>query len=147
MLAWPSVACTSCSGAPSSMACEPCACRSQCGEIAALTPALAAVRFTIPCTARAVSRPPLRLANTGSLAPASPRNVSSDRLTMIVSLTWADVLPRENDLVQLSILGKGEKPRQVLLPDTATTVCIGIKLPRYESLLRWCDHDTDPDRG
>src|SRR5215510_724953 len=69
------------------------------------------------------------------------------RVSEIASLTWADVLPRENDLVQLSILGKGEKPRQVLLPDTATTVCIGIKLPRYESLLRWCDHDTDPDRG
>jgi hypothetical protein len=47
-----------------------------------MTPALAAVRFTIPCTARAVSRPPLRLANTGSFAPASPRNVSSDRLTI-----------------------------------------------------------------
>ena len=39
------------------------------------------------------------------------------RVSEIVSLTWADVLPRENDLVQLSILGKGEKPRQVLLPD------------------------------
>jgi integrase/recombinase XerD len=39
------------------------------------------------------------------------------RVSEIVNLTWADVLPRENDLVQLSILGKGEKPRQVLLPD------------------------------
>src|SRR5262245_54979527 len=39
------------------------------------------------------------------------------RVSEIASLTWADVLPRENDLVQLSILGKGEKPRQVLSPD------------------------------
>jgi len=39
------------------------------------------------------------------------------RVSEIVNLTWADVLLRENDLVQLSILGKGEKPRQVLLPE------------------------------
>jgi hypothetical protein len=31
-------------------------------------------------------------------------------------LTWADVLPRD-DRVQLSILGKGGKVRQVLLPE------------------------------
>jgi hypothetical protein len=60
---------------PRSIACEPWACRSQCGDTASLMPALAAVRFTMPLTARSVSDPPLlRLAKTGSLTPASGGN-------------------------------------------------------------------------
>jgi len=39
------------------------------------------------------------------------------RVSELVNLCWADVLPREKDQVQLSIVGKGEKTRQVLLPD------------------------------
>jgi integrase/recombinase XerD len=38
------------------------------------------------------------------------------RVSETVSLTWADLLPRD-DRVQLSILGKGGKVRQVLLPE------------------------------
>ena len=38
------------------------------------------------------------------------------RVSETVSLTWADVLPRD-DRVQLSILGKGGKVRQVLIAE------------------------------
>jgi hypothetical protein len=44
--------CTSGSEAPRSMACEPCAWRSQCGDTASLMPAFLAVRLTMPLTAR-----------------------------------------------------------------------------------------------
>jgi integrase len=36
-------------------------------------------------------------------------------------------LPRENDLVQLSIFGKGEKPRQVLLPDVVSRSLLTLR--------------------
>ena len=39
------------------------------------------------------------------------------RVSELVNLCWSDVLPREKDQVQLSIVGKGENTRQVLLPD------------------------------
>ena len=51
MLPWPSVDCTSGSEAPRSMACEPCAWRSQCGDTASLMPAFLTVRLTTPLTA------------------------------------------------------------------------------------------------
>ena len=41
------------------------------------------------------------------------------RVSETVALAWADVLPRDNR-VQLSILGKGGKLRQVLLPDVVS---------------------------
>ena len=62
----PSVVCTSGREASRWIACEPWACRSQWGETASLIPALAAVRFTMPLTARSVSEPPLRLRKIGS---------------------------------------------------------------------------------
>jgi integrase len=37
-----------------------------------------------------------------------------------VALTWADVLTRDNGKVQLSILGKSDVARQVLLPETVS---------------------------
>ena len=49
------------------------------------------------------------------------------RVSEIVSLTWADVLPRENELVQLSIQGKGEKPRQVLLPEIVSRSLLTLR--------------------
>jgi hypothetical protein len=50
---------------------------------------LEAARLTMPLTARSVSRPPpLRLGNTGSLAPASPRSDRSERLTTWGNKTW-----------------------------------------------------------
>jgi integrase/recombinase XerD len=39
------------------------------------------------------------------------------RVSELVALSWADVLPRDEGRVQLSILGKGGKVRQVLLPE------------------------------
>lgn len=38
------------------------------------------------------------------------------RVSELVALTWANVTPRDNDRAQLSITGKGDKPREVLLP-------------------------------
>ena len=49
------------------------------------------------------------------------------RVSEIVNLTWSDVLPRDNDLVQLSIVGKGEKPRQVLLPDIVSCALLTLR--------------------
>jgi integrase/recombinase XerD len=42
-------------------------------------------------------------------------------------LSWADVLPRENDQVQLSILGNGGKQRQVLLPDIVSRSLLTLR--------------------
>jgi integrase/recombinase XerD len=49
------------------------------------------------------------------------------RVSELVGLSWADVLPRENDQVQLSILGKGGKLRQVLLPDIVSRTLLTLR--------------------
>src|SRR5687768_3297514 len=38
------------------------------------------------------------------------------RVSELASLTWGQVLPRETGEAQLAIVGKGDKPRNVLLP-------------------------------
>jgi site-specific recombinase XerD len=38
------------------------------------------------------------------------------RVSELVSLTWAQVIPRESGEAQLEVLGKGDKVRQVLIP-------------------------------
>ena len=38
------------------------------------------------------------------------------RVSELASLTWAQVIPRDNGETQLEILGKGDKVRQVLIP-------------------------------
>jgi integrase/recombinase XerD len=38
------------------------------------------------------------------------------RVSEIASLTWSQVIPRETGEVQLALVGKGDKPRHVLLP-------------------------------
>jgi integrase/recombinase XerD len=48
------------------------------------------------------------------------------RVSETVGLTWADVLPRD-DRVQLSILGKGGKVRQVLLPEIVSRALLSIR--------------------
>lgn len=48
------------------------------------------------------------------------------RVSETVALTWADVLPRDNR-VQLSILGKGGKVRQVLLPDVVSRLLLTLR--------------------
>jgi integrase/recombinase XerD len=39
------------------------------------------------------------------------------RVSELVALTWADVVERDGGRVQLSVLGKGHKRREVLLPE------------------------------
>ncbi len=48
------------------------------------------------------------------------------RVSETVALNWADVLPRDNR-VQLSILGKGGKVRQVLLPDVVSRLLLTLR--------------------
>ena len=48
------------------------------------------------------------------------------RVSETVSLTWADVLPRD-ERVQLSILGKGGKVRQVLLPEIVSRSLLSLR--------------------
>jgi integrase len=48
------------------------------------------------------------------------------RVSETVALTWADVLPRD-DRVQLSIMGKGGKVRQVLLPDIVSRSLLSLR--------------------
>jgi hypothetical protein len=86
------------SEAPRSMACEPGAWRSQWGETASLMPALAAARLTMALTLRSVSLPPpIRLRNTASLLPASPRRERRARLTISGSSTWAHLAALAQD--------------------------------------------------
>jgi integrase/recombinase XerD len=47
------------------------------------------------------------------------------RVSELVGLTWADVLPRE-ERVQLSVTGKGGKVRQVLLPEIVSRSLLSL---------------------
>jgi integrase/recombinase XerD len=49
------------------------------------------------------------------------------RVSEAVALTWADVLPREKERVQLSITGKGGKVRQVLLPEIVSRSLLSLR--------------------
>jgi integrase/recombinase XerD len=42
-------------------------------------------------------------------------------------LTWSDVLPREESRVQLSVVGKGDKLRQVVLPEIVGTKLLALR--------------------
>lgn len=45
------------------------------------------------------------------------------RVSELASLTWDQVIPRETGEVQLAIVGKGDKPRNILVPpDLAATL-------------------------
>lgn len=48
------------------------------------------------------------------------------RVSEVVALTWADVLPRD-DRVQLSVTGKGGFVRQVLLPDVVSRSLLSVR--------------------
>src|SRR5262245_24619931 len=88
MLPWPSLFWTSGSDTLQSIACEPWACRNQRAETRASMPAF--YRRTLHHVVDGALRqpPPLRLANTGSLAPASLRSDRSDRLTTLGRSSW-----------------------------------------------------------
>jgi site-specific recombinase XerD len=38
------------------------------------------------------------------------------RVSELAALSWGEIIPRENGEVQLAVIGKGDKPRHVLLP-------------------------------
>ena len=48
------------------------------------------------------------------------------RVSELVALTWSDVLPRD-DRVQLSVLGKGGKIRQILLPEIVSRSLLSLR--------------------
>jgi integrase/recombinase XerD len=49
------------------------------------------------------------------------------RVSELVALTWADVLPREESRVQLNVTGKGNKVRQVLLPAIVSRALLALR--------------------
>src|SRR5262245_36612334 len=48
------------------------------------------------------------------------------RVSEVVALTWSDVLPRDKK-VQLSILGKGGRVRQILLPEVVSQSLLSLR--------------------
>ena len=48
------------------------------------------------------------------------------RVSEVVALAWADVLPR-GERVQLSVMGKGGVVRQVLLPEIASKSLLSLR--------------------
>jgi integrase/recombinase XerD len=48
------------------------------------------------------------------------------RVSELVGLTWSDILPRD-ERVQLSVLGKGGKVRQVLLPEIVSRSLLALR--------------------
>ena len=51
------------------------------------------------------------------------------RVSELVSLTWSQVIRREDGKVQLNVLGKGNKPRQVLLPEMVSAALLRSRRP------------------
>jgi site-specific recombinase XerD len=48
------------------------------------------------------------------------------RVSEIASLTWSQVIPRESGEAQLALVGKGDKPRHVLLPAETAKLLIAL---------------------
>jgi integrase/recombinase XerD len=49
------------------------------------------------------------------------------RVSEIASLTWSQVIPRDSGEVQLALVGKGDKPRNVLLPAETAKALLAIR--------------------
>ena len=49
------------------------------------------------------------------------------RVSEIVALCWGDVIEREGGLLQLSVTGKGDKARNVLLPEAVSNSVRGLR--------------------
>jgi len=79
-----------------------------------MTPAEVALLIRAACSRR--DRILIEVAYAGGL-----------RVSELVNLCWSDVLPREKDQVQLSIVGKGEKTRRVLLPDIVSRSLLTLR--------------------
>jgi integrase/recombinase XerD len=49
------------------------------------------------------------------------------RVSELVALTWSDVIERDGGRVQLSVLGKGHKRREVLLPEVVSRSLLSLR--------------------
>jgi site-specific recombinase XerD len=49
------------------------------------------------------------------------------RVSELVTLTWSDVIERDGGKVQLSVMGKGSVPRDVLLPDLVSKSLLAFR--------------------
>jgi site-specific recombinase XerD len=49
------------------------------------------------------------------------------RVSELVALTWSDVIERDGGKVQLSVLGKGQKRREVLLPEVVSRSLLSLR--------------------
>ena len=49
------------------------------------------------------------------------------RVSELVALTWSDVIERAGGRVQLSVLGKGHKRREVLLPEVVSRSLLSLR--------------------
>lgn len=49
------------------------------------------------------------------------------RVSELAALTWDEIIPRENGEVQLAVIGKGDKPRHVLLPADVATRLLALR--------------------
>ena len=49
------------------------------------------------------------------------------RVSELVALTWSDVIERDGGMVQLSVLGKGQKRREVLLPEVVSRSLLSLR--------------------
>ena len=147
MLPWPRVDCTSGSVAPRSIACDACACLSQCGLTGASMPAGVAARFSAVARgprapARGTRLRPSALANrTSSLGAASRYSCTPD-LSSIGQLPYATVHALAA-LRALSIVGyvntRSVRPSasttrtwkllQSLIGCFTISMCIGSALP------------------
>src|SRR5215468_7542079 len=53
--------------------------------------------------------------------------VAQTRVSQPHSLTWSDVIERDEGRVQLSVLGKGHKRREVLLPEVVARSLLSLR--------------------
>jgi integrase/recombinase XerD len=49
------------------------------------------------------------------------------RVSELASLTWDEIIPRENREVQLAVIGKGDKPRHVLVPADVASRLLALR--------------------
>jgi integrase/recombinase XerD len=49
------------------------------------------------------------------------------RVSEVVALSWVDVLVRDNGLVQLTVVGKGDVTRNILLPETVGRSLLSLR--------------------
>lgn len=49
------------------------------------------------------------------------------RVSELAALTWDEIIPRENGEVQLAVIGKGDKPRHVLLPADVASRLLALR--------------------